>query len=75
MMSEMIERVARAIAKTEICGEELWEDFESHARAVLKAMREPTHSMTMVNGAGDNHHYLDYEARATWQKMIDEALK
>ncbi|GHC61526.1 hypothetical protein [Limoniibacter endophyticus] len=38
----MIERVARAISKSEINDERGWEAFLPEARAAIEAMREPT---------------------------------
>lgn len=62
-MSEMVERVALAIAAS-----------DDIARLAIKAMREPTEDM---QSAGYNAGHASYreEARMVWQAMIDEALK
>jgi hypothetical protein len=86
-MSEMIERVARAIwerrrGAAAIAGIDLeeWGDggipranhiFEE-ARAAIEAMREPTD--VMCDGAVGWHCRSSSDARNTWEEMIDEAL-
>jgi len=82
-MNEMIERVARAIAKTDICGQELWEDFEPHAKAVLKSIREPNINMLLkgkntIDAATLKAAQISITQelmKAAWESMIDEALK
>lgn len=78
-MSEMIERVARAILGERFGGAADW-DRESEtfraacraqARAAFAAMREPTDDMV---DAGYNETMMR-GARLHWQAMIDEALK
>ena len=76
-MSEMVERVAEAIAKSRH-GESLWWTGETgglrqsaidDARAAVAAMREPTQAMVQtVDPAFDHVEFI-------WQTMIDEALK
>jgi hypothetical protein len=77
-MSEMIERVARA----------LWNDMNldipwgfdeernylGHARAAIEAIREPTAAMLFV-GANDEAGFTQRNILQSWQLMIDEALK
>ena len=72
-MSEMIERVAKAILKA--YSEDPWEDLNKHwrevytteARAAIEAMRKPTEAMILNS---NTHSCL-----SIWQSMIDEALK
>jgi hypothetical protein len=71
-MSEMITRVARAMAENagfawENCAQSQW---ESDARAGIKAMREPTKEMVVKAaefGAGYPYPYV-------YRDMIDAAL-
>lgn len=78
-MSEVVERVARAICRAGICGpkdhldeqeDRNWRKFELEARAAIAAMREPTLKMEL---AAPVNEYA--EARECWQAMIDAALK
>lgn len=78
-MSEMVERVARAISAEHIrldgmtweqCHPKYQEDRRRMARAAIAAMREPTQAMIL----GDNKHD-DYDPKYVWQLMIDEALR
>lgn len=81
-MSEMVERVARAIfASQQMPGDD--PDFlKAHpwtqsacllaARAAIEAMREPT--VGMVQAARQSAPY-DRDVMETWPLMIDEALK
>jgi len=74
-MSEMVDRVAQAIA-------DVWCDkpgnteaarlFEKTARAAIAAMREPTLDML---GSGRRVHPYDCDVEESWPVMIDEALK
>ena len=63
-MSEIVERVARAICRAGICGpkdhldeqeDRSWRKFELEARAAIAAMREPTR--VMVNAAWNDFEY------------------
>jgi|AmaraimetFIIA100_FD_contig_41_5707065_length_408_multi_3_in_0_out_0_1 hypothetical protein len=65
-MTTMIERVARAIAKSQGV-EDTWRGYMAETRAAIAAMREPTEAMAH---AGDQH-----AGRDAWQAMIDAALK
>lgn len=88
-MSEMIERVAKALMQTDraMCGLEVLSEKElefdtahkansmKKARAAIAAMREPTKEMCK---AGSERHMvsnLEEEAKIKYQWMIDEALK
>jgi hypothetical protein len=66
-MSEMVERVARAIAYSETADPEMWSAFVEVASAAIEAMREPTEAMVERAVSIKN----DYG----WRSMIDEALK
>lgn len=78
-MSEMIERVARVLAKQDFsCS---WEELASHyrdgywgsAKAAIAAMREPTPEMTSGEGVHTNCHMCGGHAEG-WRLMIDTAL-
>ena len=63
-MSEMVERVARAIS-TERDGADLWwKDYVSEARAAILAMREPTPEMVSPGFFAD-----------AWRRAIDAVLR
>jgi hypothetical protein len=64
-MSEMLERVAKAIGD-----ENNWmkDDYRKEARAAIEAMRKPT--QPMLQAAGDDW----CEAETSWEIMIDAAL-
>lgn len=74
----MIERVARAIARDDYDGDDLWDKlgpgnkaaYKANARAAIEAMREPTEKMS-DEGAANNFGKPSY---AAWQAMIDAAL-
>jgi hypothetical protein len=67
-MSEMIERVARAIAKVHCDPSLLWDDYIDEARAAIEAMRRPTGEMAIAG-----RQTSLYPAR-TFAAMIDAAL-
>jgi hypothetical protein len=75
-MSEMVERVARAM----FIAEQAWRRTPVPgtvlnvvmARAALEAMREPTEGM--INAA-DPHGIIMADFQTAWRDMIDEALK
>lgn len=78
-MSEMVERVARAICQppctvaeraTGCCGE--CGPIVVRARAAIEAMREPTEGMAKALLA---HGRVEPSVLGGWQMMIDEALK
>jgi hypothetical protein len=74
-MSEMVERVARAIQAAYGDGNEQ----ETHpaaleaARAAIKAMRDPT--VTMLAYGMDQTQVHSHIIKAAWKDMIDEALR
>ena len=75
-MSEMIERVARAIwkkADEQYLGTEKMEDCDAIARAAIEAMREPTMEM-IAAGAHGSGEDSDRVAIGAWKEMIDAAL-
>ena len=88
-MSEMIERVAKAIVEkiNELEGYGTsWEDAPPEqreamyplARAVMEAIREPTAAMLEAEPDDDGEFSKEnsiFHARQFWQAMIDEALK
>jgi hypothetical protein len=83
-MSEMVERVARAIAKVDLvfcleCGsadpglpallDRRWRDYAEAARAAIEAMREP--NVRMI-AAGQRY---EGDVIDVWRAMIDAALR
>ena len=73
-MSEMTERAARAMADEQGMGwERMFEPtramWRNLAKVAIEAMREPTEAMT------DFADFPSDEAKATWQAMIDRALR
>lgn len=74
-MSEMVERVARAIVARRNLpeGSEInWDAFIADARAAITAMSEPTKKMCM-NGANDM--VSEINVRNIWRDMVEESLK
>lgn len=72
-MSEMIERVARALARHSYLGETGWMFFVHRGIAidVIKAMREPTDAMVNAGWKSD----LDRDTPSElYNAMIDAAL-
>jgi hypothetical protein len=82
-MSEMVERVARAMAADYNIRHDCQHGFDdvffldavrdewrAAARAAISAMREPTEAM--VRAANRNNHPRDEE---TWRTMVDAALE
>lgn len=87
-MSEMVERVARALCRTTISRpdynpvdvdrnvDEKWPLFADHARAAIAAMRKPTTLMLIAAGRTDSGCELEFhDSEQVWQAMVDEALK
>lgn len=80
-MSEMVERVARAIQHMHDTGPK--EHYLAFARAAIEAMREPTPEMYSAAAyadwlAGDDahrQHKIHAPMDAKWRAMIDAALK
>lgn len=80
-MSEMVERVARALAKKDEFPAEFWLEFIEPARAAIEAMREPTGPMKEVGGqkaydiANCHPSAGDDECVDIYRAMIAAALK
>lgn len=83
-MSEMVERVAKAILETMDLTDGLdGTAAENYARAAIEAMREPTEAMfcagdeRIIEALNDHTRILRHvtPAQDAWQAMIDEALK
>jgi len=80
-MNEMIERVARALARQyykyhfdrDHDGD--WEDWTGPARAAIEAMREPTEAMTDLIWQETADPCWRENAIKAWQAGIDEALR
>lgn len=75
-MSEMIDRIAKAIADNIQAGlpDGVTVDYHYAACAVAAAMRKPTEEM--IEAAYKRDYYDDgLPPRATWEAMIGEALK
>lgn len=78
-MSEMVERVARAIDAC--CADGVsrdWQWWENEARAAIEAMREPTEKMLVDAGTMDGYEgiegHADRDHIEWWDNMIDAAL-
>jgi hypothetical protein len=71
---DIIERAARAAAKSSIGDERFWRDCIDDVHAVLSALREPNWKMIE---AGTDYRPINPRDRAKycWQAMIDQALK
>ena len=77
-MSEMVERVARALAKLDDdlgYDEGKWRYCVSEARAAIEAMKVPTTEMVEAGiYARDNHATLGDNMAASFVAMLDAAL-
>lgn len=73
-MSEMVERVARALANEEGYAYDPV-PYNRRARAAIEAMREPTDAMVDAGGwLGGENGVGDSSARVVWTGMIEAAL-
>jgi len=82
----MVERVARAIAKSASCaGEAVWFEYVDEARAAIEAMRKPTDvmcnagkstewPMSLENGTVFLVPGFDSKPSSVWRRMLDSAL-
>lgn len=70
-MSEMVERVAKAIEDADI---ENGCDYIGMARAAIAAMREPTSGMISASAKCNIEPEMMLH-KQRWKAMIDEALK
>lgn len=84
-MSEMVERVARAMADFKIHGgwdgivcKSLYDEFRAEARVAIEAMREPTAAMERAPRAAGvmagDYPMCSGEASEAWRYMIESAL-
>jgi hypothetical protein len=81
-MSEMVERVARAIFEAEYTGGEgdeyRWERsqdaYRVQARAAIEAMREPTDAMRDAMRLANTNIAGGYGGPGGWEAAIDAAL-
>lgn len=76
-MSEMVERVAKAICESsgqswESAGDGYREICDGFARAAIEAMREPTEDMQ--EAADMDRTYYGHIATNNWRAMISAAL-
>lgn len=78
-MTEMVDRVARAIAESDFGHSNEWavEITIRAARAAIEAMREPTDEMATCQMATcyNTGPYGDKEVRRIYRAMIGEALR
>lgn len=79
-MSEMIERVARAMCCPDGCVDPKFCCIPNprdiyRVRAAIAAMREPTKEMCKAGAERHMVSNLEEEAKIKYQWMIDEALK
>jgi hypothetical protein len=72
-MSEMVERVAKAMALAD-GGNAYWKPYMREARAAIEAMREPTDNMKFV-ASNTSLGFSPGDVADGWRLMIDEALK
>ena len=72
-MSEMVERVAAAIAAVEIPADTPVPIYEWYARAAIEAMREPTEAMLLARNDGFDGSSV-IQMRREYRAMIDAAL-
>lgn len=79
-MSEMIERVAKAISLGEWSDSEHWqcrsdrEEWMERARSAIEAMRQPTEAMDRAGLRENTLQGAAIWATPAWQAMIDMAL-
>lgn len=69
-MSEMVKRVAKALAALPSSQREGGPTYDQYARAAIEAMREPTPQMLATFADGDDPAYAE-----DWRTMIDAALE
>lgn len=74
-MSEMIERVAKAILEEQRKNRSGFPDNRDLARAAIEAMREPTKAMLDASYRRNDDNDSEEATLANYQDMIDEALK
>lgn len=78
MSNEMIDRVAKAIAKSMSANPVRWDDYIPEAKAAIVAMRDPTEEMVKAIDdtldKGDAGKTKDTTVEL-WQASIDAALK
>ena len=72
-LTEMVERVARALAKEEGYAYDPF-PYDARARAAIEAMRDPTEEMLDFFIYPTNE-CDDPDFKAIWQLMIDSALQ
>jgi hypothetical protein len=70
-MSEMIERVARAIARVAIDNEDSWDHYTPYATNSIGAMLYPTKEMLDAVSLEPEFREI---ALVNWQRMIETAL-
>lgn len=73
-MSEMVGKVARAIARKNTGSGINWPSFVEEARAAIEAMREPTEAMVDAGVLDVKADVSFFDVNETWQAMIDAAL-
>jgi hypothetical protein len=82
-VSEMIDRVARAINEVNPWVGIAWMDlpsvpkdeYRAKARAAIEAMREPTEGMLDRLDAANSGWGTREHSKELWQELIDEALE
>ncbi|MCJ2088475.1 hypothetical protein MKK88_21185 [Methylobacterium sp. E-005] len=73
-VSEMVERIARALHDLAYGTEEGWEDWIPEAKTALDAMREPTAEMIAAYLPGSYRKEQEGIVCAIYTTMIDAAL-
>ena len=74
-MSEMVERVAKALSKADGHPAVLFDYYLEHARAAIEAMREPTDDMIRSGLAFPKLGFPFIDMKNAWEAAINEALK
>lgn len=77
MAESMIERVARAISRSQVETERMWQSFLPEASAAIEAMREPTDGMkkAWLLDADDWVSEKIEDPYHPYKVMLDAALK
>lgn len=77
-MNDIIERIRGAIYDHRTDPRRPITTSDEMARAILRAIREPTEAMLLVAADadnGDDHRLGRLAGKEVWQAMVDEALK
>jgi hypothetical protein len=73
-MSEMVDRVAKALCAAKKYPPEIWEAFQPEARTAILAMREPTREILSAMWRRNDDNDSAEATLENWQEAIDAAL-